>query len=122
MSQVRFRAIALGLLLAAASAFAHDVDGKWNGTMNTPNGDVPVYFTFKADGAKLDGSTTGPDGNAVKIADGKIDGSNITFSVTFEFGGMPLMLNYKGAVSAAEIKFTIEVFGMTFDLVVKKSA
>ena len=50
---MKFRALAIGLLLTAASCFAADVDGKWTGTMNTPNGDVPVSFTFKADGAKV---------------------------------------------------------------------
>jgi hypothetical protein len=115
-----FRALLLTLLLSAA-AFAHDVDGKWSGTMNTPNGDVPVNFTFKADGAKLDGSTTSPDGMEIKIADGKVDGNNISFSVTFDFGGMPFMLSYKGAVTPAQINFTIDVFGMPFDLVVKKA-
>jgi hypothetical protein len=114
------RIVAVALLLAA-SAFAHDVDGKWTGTMSTPNGDVPVNFTFKADGAKLDGSTAGPDGAEVKIADGKVDGNNIAFSVTFDFGGMPFTLNYKGAVTPEQINFTIEVFGMPLELVVKKS-
>src|SRR5882672_7410106 len=92
-------------LLLAGSVFAADVDGKWTGTMATPNGDVPVAFTFKADGATLNGSTAGPDGNEIKIADGKVDGSNITFSVTFDFGGMPFKLSYKGAVAKDQIKF-----------------
>jgi hypothetical protein len=35
------------------SAFAADVDGKWAGSVTTPNGDFPQAFTFKADGAKL---------------------------------------------------------------------
>src|SRR5258708_190683 len=95
----RLAAITAALLLLTASAFAADVDGKWTGTMNTPNGDVPVNFTFKADGSKLAGSTAGPDGAEVKIADGKVDGSNLSFSVTFDFGGMPFTMNYKGVVA-----------------------
>lgn len=118
---MNFRSIAVGLLLLAASAFAADVDGKWNGTMTTPMGDVPVGFTFKADGAALTGSTGGPDGGEIAIKDGKIDGQNISFTVTFDFGGMPLVLNYKGVVSADQIKFVVEVMDMPFDLVVKKS-
>jgi hypothetical protein len=108
--------------MLAVSAFAADVDGKWNGTMTTPMGDVPVGFVLKADGAKLTGSTTGPDGAEVKIADGKVDGSKISFSVTFDFGGMPFTMNYAGVVSASEIKFTIDIFGMPLELVVKKGA
>jgi hypothetical protein len=111
---------AIALLLVSA-AFAADVDGKWAGTMSTPNGDVPVGFTFKAAGAVLDGTTIGPDGKDIKIADGKIDGNNITFSVTLDFQGMPIMLNYKGAVAKDEIKFMIDIFGMPFDLTVKRA-
>jgi hypothetical protein len=118
----RFLAIAAGLIMLAVSAFAADVDGKWSGTMTTPMGDVPVGFVFKADGAKLTGSTTGPDGADVKIADGKVDGNKISFAVSFDFGGMPFTMNYAGVVAANEIKFTIDIFGMPVELVVKKSS
>ena len=60
------RLLAIALLLAG-SVFAADVDGKWSGTMSTPNGDVPVAFTFKADGATLNGTTAGPDGAEVRL-------------------------------------------------------
>jgi hypothetical protein len=118
---MKFRAFAIGLLLTAASCFAADVDGKWTGTMNTPNGDVPVNFTFKADGGTLSGSTTGPEGAEVKIADGKVNGDKITFTVTIDFQGMPFTMNYTGMVAKEQIKFTIDIFGMPFDLLVKKA-
>ena len=113
--------LVLAALLFAAPAFAHDVDGKWAGTVATPMGDVPVAFEFKADGATLTGTSSGPDGTALQIKDGKIDGQTITFMMSIDAGGMPLDLNYKGVVSPAEIKFTLEVFGMPFEFVVKKS-
>jgi len=119
---MKFLALALGILLMAMTAFAADVDGKWTGTMATPNGDVPVNFTFQADGATLNGSTTGPDGMEIKIANGKVDGSNISFSLTFDFGGMPFTLNYKGVVAKDQIHFTIDIFGMPLDLVVKRAS
>lgn len=118
---MKFFAGAAALLLLTVSAFAADVDGKWAGSMSTPMGDVPVGFTFKADGAKLTGTTMGPDGMDVAIKDGKIDGANISFSITFDFGGMPITLEYKGVVSAAEIKFNIDVAGMPFEVTVKKA-
>ena len=118
---MKWLAIAVFLLVAGV-AFAADVDGKWTGSMSTPNGDVPVSFTFMADGATLNGSTMGPDGNEIKIADGKVDGSNISFSITFDFGGMPLKLNYKGVVDKEQIKFTIDFMGMPFELTVKKAS
>ena len=109
-------------MLLAASAFAADVDGKWAGNMSTPGGDVNVGFTFKADGATLNGTTTGPDGMDIKIADGKVDGNNVSFTVSFDFGGMPLVLNYKGVVMGDHINFSIDVFGMPMELTVKKSS
>ena len=109
------------MLALSVSAFAADVDGKWAGTIATPNGDLPVGFTFKADGAKLTGTTMGFDGTDVAISEGKVDGKNISFKVTFDFGGMPFELNYKGVVSPTEIKITGEAAGMPFEVVVKKA-
>jgi hypothetical protein len=114
------RLLAVAVLFASA-AFAADVDGKWTGTMSTPNGDVPVNFTFMSDGAKLDGSTTGPAGE-IKIADGKVDGNNISFSITLNFQDMPFTMNYKGVVAKDEIKFTIDIFGMPVELTVKRAS
>jgi len=114
------RTIVAGLVLLAASAFGASPDGKWKGSVSTPNGDFPVAFTFKADGATLNGSMLGMDGMEIPIKDGKVDGDNITFTVTLDFGGMPFLLSYKGAVSDEEIKFTGEAAGMPFEFTVKK--
>jgi len=109
------------VLLCAVPALAADVDGKWSGSLSTPNGDVTVGFEFKSDGATLTGSTTGPDGAAVPIKNGKIEGNKITFLVSLDFGGMPIDLNYTGVVSPAEIKMTAEFAGMPFEFTVKKN-
>jgi hypothetical protein len=111
----------LGMLLIAAPAFAAPVDGKWTGMIDTPMGAVPVAFTFKADGAALAGSTTGPDGSETPIKGGKVDGDKIAFSVDLDFGGMPLTLSYTGVVSADQIKLTADFMGMPFEFVVKKA-
>jgi hypothetical protein len=109
------------LLLVTTAVYAADVDGKWTGTMTGPQGDLPVAFTFKADGAKLTGTTLGLDGMEVPIKDGKITDNTITFTVEFDFGGMPFALSYKGIVTADQIKMTAEAFGMPFEFVVKKA-
>ena len=111
----------LAILIVSSTVSAADVDGAWSGTISGPMGDFPVSFTFKADGAKLTGKTMGPDGTDVPIQDGKIDGNNISFTVTFDFGGMPFMLSYKGVVSADQIKMSGDAFGMPFEFVVKKA-
>src|SRR6476659_8700195 len=53
------------VLVVCVTAYAADIDGTWTGTVQTPMGDFPVTFTFKADGAKLTGSTMGFDGAEV---------------------------------------------------------
>jgi hypothetical protein len=113
-------ALLLLVLLYAVPALAADVDGKWSGSLSTPNGDVNVAFDFKSDGTALTGTTTGPDGGAIAIKNGKIDGNKITFLVSIDFGGMPIDLNYSGVVSPTEIKMTAEFAGMPFEFVVKK--
>ena len=118
---MRVQTIALGFLFLATSVFAADVDGKWTGSMTTPMGDVPVNFTFQADASTLSGSTTGPDGTEVKIGDGKIEGNNLSFSVTFDFNGMPFTMNYKGVLSGNQIKFTLSIFDMPLEFTVKKT-
>jgi hypothetical protein len=108
------------MLLFAAPAMAADVDGKWSGSLATPNGDVTVGFDFKSDGATLTGSTTGPDGAPAPIKNGKIDGNKISFIVTIDFGGMMFDLSYTGVVAPGEIKMTVDFAGMPFELTVKK--
>jgi uncharacterized protein YdeI (BOF family) len=114
-------AILLAVLLCAAPALAADVDGTWSGTLNTPMGDVPIGFTFKADGTALTGTTTGPDGSQVAIKGGKIDGDKITFVVSIDFGGMPVDINYTGVVKTGEIAMTLDFAGMPFTFTVKKT-
>jgi hypothetical protein len=111
-------------LVVCAPVFAADIDGKWVGTVQGPAGDTPVSFTFKADGAKLNGSTPSPlDGAAVAIKEGKIDGNNITFKLSLDFGaGMPFDFDYKGVVSPTDLKLTTEFFGMPIELNLKKEA
>ncbi len=120
---MKIHALVLGLLLVAAPAFAADVDGKWTGSLDSPQGAVEIGFEFKADGKTLTGTTTGPDGMPAPISNGVIDGNNITFAVDLDFGGMPFTITYKGVVKAAEgrIDLTLDFAGMPMDIVVKKA-
>jgi hypothetical protein len=95
-------------LLMAVAVFAADVTGKWTGDVPGRGGEAtPSTFTFKADGEKLTGSMTGPQGD-VAIQDGKISGDNLSFTTTLEFGGNSIKLLYKGVVSGQTIKMTRE--------------
>ena len=109
--------VCLALPLIAA---ADGVDGNWSGAVATPNGDLPVGFTFKADGATLNGSMIGPDGTPAPIANGKIDGNNLTFTVDLNFNGNVFSLSYKGVLDGEQIKLSSEFQGQVFEFVVKK--
>jgi hypothetical protein len=108
---MKIHALVLGILLLAAPAFAAAVDGKWTGSIETPNGPVQISFTFKADASALTGTITGPDGGEIPLTGGKVDGDNISFSVDLDFGGMPFTLEYKGVVSTDQIKLNRRLHG-----------
>jgi len=99
----------LGLL--TLTALAADVTGKWVAQVPGRGGQTrEVTFNFKADGATLTGTISGPQGD-MEISDGKIDGGQISFSQTREFNANQVKMLYKGMVSGDEIKFTRTVEG-----------
>jgi len=105
-----FRAfLCAALLLAlAAVAPAADVSGKWTAQVPGRGGETrEATFNFKADGEKLTGAMSGPQGD-IPISDGKISGDDLSFTTTLSFGGNEMKFMYKGKVSGAEIKFTRE--------------
>jgi hypothetical protein len=86
------------------------VSGKWTAEVQGRNGSTTQTFTLKADGDKLTGSISGGK-NDSEIADGKISGDTISFSVTREARGNTMKQNYTGKVSGDEIKFTVQTEG-----------
>jgi hypothetical protein len=96
------------LALFSVAAVAADISGTWKGTSEGPNGAMERTFVFKVEGAKLTGETTSSMMGKSTIENGKIDGDNITFTITAKFQDQEMKLNYKGKVSGNEIKFTVE--------------
>ena len=113
--------VMFALVFVAAPARAADVDGKWSGSLDTPMGAIQVGFNFKADGATLNGTTTGPDGGDIAIKNGKIDGNKISFVVSIDFGGMAIDLNYTGVVKPDQLQLTIDFMGMPMAFTVTKA-
>jgi hypothetical protein len=116
---MKYFAFVVALLLMAGVAIAADVDGKWTGTI--PGMDIPVAYTFKADGNTLTGTSSGPNDTTVPIKNGKIDGNNISFSVSFDMGGQEMKIDYKGVVSPDQIKLSFDMMGQTTEIIVKKA-
>jgi hypothetical protein len=110
------------LLLAFCAAVAADViTGKWTMSQAASNGGPPRVTTFdlKADGATLTGTVTAPMGGRsggaaptpIAIANGKVNGSSLTFDVVRTFAGNPVTTKYQGTVSGdtLHIKQTIDL-------------
>ncbi len=106
--------LAIAILAIGTAVQAADATGTYNWTRPGRNGgpDQKMTLKLKADGDKLTGTLTSPsrDGGTTdtKIADGKVKGEEISFTVTREFNGNKMVQKYSGKVSADAIKGKIE--------------
>jgi hypothetical protein len=109
--------------LFALTASAADITGTWKASLETQNGTFESTFVFKVDGAKLTGTVSSQQGGEMPIAEGKIDGDNISFVVSREYNGNAFKMNYKGKVTGNEMKLTIEIpnSDRTFEMTAKKT-
>lgn len=93
---------ALFLLAAAAAvspaAWAADLTGKWEASVDTSAGSGSPTFVFKQDGEKLTGDYSGALG-AAKLA-GSVKGSAVEFKFQADAGGESVVVEYKGTVEA----------------------
>lgn len=97
------------MLLTSIGVLAADVSGKWQAQVRGRNGQTrDATFTFKVDGDKLTGTMSGGQAGDIAIADGKVSGNTVSFTVTRERGGNTIKQTYTGTVSGDEIKFKRE--------------
>jgi hypothetical protein len=108
--------------LFAASAFAADITGTWKGTAETPNGAIERTFVFKQMGSTLTGESTSEMMGKSTITDGKVEGDNVSFSLTVKFQDNEMKLNYSGKVSGDSMKLHVEGAGFEIEYVLKKGA
>jgi len=82
------------------------VDGTWNLVVKSPMGDQPSTLTLKADGATLTG-TASAQGNTNDIANGKVDGDNVSWSnsITTPF---PMTLEFSGTVAGDTLNGSVK--------------
>ncbi len=125
---MRYFALAAVLfLILTGVSFAAEIDGTWTGSLDMGGQAMPVSYTFKAEGTTLTGSMPGmpgPDGTPGKpmpIKDGKINGNNISFSISFDMGGQEMKIDYKGVLSGDSLKITGEAMGNPFEFTLKKA-
>jgi hypothetical protein len=106
-------ALILIALVLAAPAFAADVTGKWKATLADMG--MEMTFTFKAEGSTLTGMVSGQMGE-MQITDGKVDGNNITFTVTIDQGKVV----HKGVLNGDDMKITAQMGDQNFEMTAKR--
>ena len=109
------------VLLLAGVAAAADISGTWKGTAEGPQGKIERTFMFKQDGSNLSGETSSEFTGKSAIQNGKVDGDNVSFSITANIQGNDMKLNYKGKLTGAELKLTVstEDGSFTVDYIAK---
>jgi hypothetical protein len=115
--------VVLAFALAAFGLIAADPSGKWTWEMEGRDGQKRTQtMTLKAEGDKLTGTIAGRQGDS-PIADGKINGDEISFSRTFEMGGESRKILYTGKIAGDELKLTMKSEGGEFtrDFVAKRA-
>jgi hypothetical protein len=115
--------LCVAALLVTFTAMAADVSGTWTGEQQGRNGPMTVTLNLKAEGNTLNGTISGRGGETA-ISDGKIDGDNVSFTVTREFNGNTMKMKYSGTVSGSEMKLKVEREGSdqpARELTLKKS-
>ena len=117
---MRTMALLATLMMLSPVAFAGDIDGKWTGSVDTPNGPVQLTYMLAAKGTELTGTAAGPDGTPVPLEHGKIEGDKVSFSLTFDFG-QPTTINYTGTLAGKQLKIHSEMGGQPFDFTLTKA-
>jgi len=112
---MRTRTFFLGALatLLTLPAAAQSAAGRWAASVDTEFGPFAFVFEFVVEAAgKLTGAMHNELFGAVPIADGAIDGSDISFKLTFEGGPEgPMTISYRGTVKGDELALTSKFEG-----------
>ena len=111
--RTRSRLFAATLLAVVASpVFAEGATGKWNLSVETPNGPMTMVFDLVAEGAKLTGTMNNEFMGAMPLSDGSIKGSHVAFKLKIEGGpNGPMTIAYNGEVKGDAIALTSKFEG-----------
>src|ERR1700722_4910289 len=104
------RRVFLWLLVCALASVlsAGDLSGIWTGQLEDRNGDSQdLSFRFTQTGDALTGKMYG-DNESTPIAEGKIVGNRVSFTVTNELNGQISTFVYTGTLNGDEIEVTRE--------------
>lgn len=92
------------LFLFTAGLWAAGLTGKWEGSIQTPNGDMKLFFLFEVDGETLTGKIQSDMGEQ-PISNGKVSGDEFSFDVNLPDGSV---ITHQGKVNGDTIDMTVQ--------------
>jgi hypothetical protein len=102
--------MSLALLTAAGSANAADLSGKWQGMLQTPDGQsIEINFNFQVAGEKLTGTVASSYGEE-QISEGVVKDDTVSFVLMA--GGGQFKITYKGKAVGEDLKFNVTLGDM----------
>jgi hypothetical protein len=110
----RFFVVAAALALFALPLTAQTgVAGKWNASVDSPQGPFAMVFEFVVDAAgKLTGTLQNEFIGSIPIKDGTVKGNDISFKLSIDGGPNGTMnIGYKGTVKGDELALTSKFEG-----------
>jgi hypothetical protein len=117
MKRKFFNPILLIACFIVVIAVIADLNGKWKGTLKTPDGnEIPLTYNFKVDGDKLTGTAETPEGS-VPIDSGKVAGDTFKFQVTVDGSAYP----HTGMVYADSCSLAIGFQGTKLHTTLKRA-
>lgn len=116
--------ILTGLLITTAVAAAQQdrLEGRWQGTVQSPQGERPAAATFKKSGDGYTGTITGRGNQEMPFKQIKVEGDKITAQAEIESPQGAVVVNYEFTVQGdalkgkGEIEFGGQSFTLTYDL------
>lgn len=93
----------------------NDIDGQWSATIQGPDGEMDLMFTFKVEGTKLTGSVGSIMGD-MPLTKGKVDGNKFSFEV--DAGGMVIKNN--GVFADGKIVIKADIMGEMVETILTK--
>jgi hypothetical protein len=105
-------AIGLAASTLAPAAWAveklADATGTWKWTVERNGQTIEQSIKLKQEGTKLTGMHIGRNNTETAIEDGKVDGDEVSFTLTRMFGDNKVVQKYKGKLSGDTIKGKVE--------------
>src|SRR6266436_7913550 len=113
MTKNRIFLFAVLIAVMASAAFAADATGTWTATFDTQLGPQKYIYTFTVSGNKLTGKAKSEFAmTETEIAEGTVNGDDISFVENLNFQDMPLRIVYKGKLTGNDLKLTRTVLDM----------